>query len=65
MAFTFEGNILKRSYGLSVNSKRLPLIYAMGIAPIEVNLLKRRLGLIMRLSKNQVTRLMIKKLGST
>ena len=57
---TFERNILKRSYGLSTRSKRLPLIYAMGIPPIEVMLHKRRLGLIIRLLRNVLTRPLVK-----
>ena len=53
---TLEGNILKRSYELSVCSKKIPLIYALGIAPIEVCIQMRKLGLIMQLVKNSVTK---------
>jgi hypothetical protein len=52
---TLEGNQVKRANNLSYNSKSKILIYAMGISPIEIYLLKRKLGFLIQLTNNEIT----------
>ena len=52
---TIEGNQLKRANNLSFHSKTKILTYAMGISPIDLYILKRKLGFLIQLTNNEVT----------
>jgi hypothetical protein len=52
---TLEANQIKKANNLSLNSKSKILLYAMDISPIEIYLLKRKIGFLMQLANNTAT----------
>lgn len=52
---SLESNTLKRACGLNKLSKTTGLLYAMGITPLELYILKRKLFFILQLLQNKAT----------
>lgn len=59
MITRFEGKILKRASRLSTRSKSTILIYAMGITPVKMAILKRKIRFISQLLNVNITHSMI------
>jgi len=53
---TFESNIIKRANGLSTRSRSTALIYAHNISPLLITIQKRKIGFILQLMTNEITR---------
>ena len=58
---TFDGNIIKRCNDLSTHSRTTALCYSMGLCPLPISLLKKRIGFIQQLTRNELTRELMEK----
>jgi len=54
-----ESNVIKRCNSLGWNSKSTALLYAMEITPISLHIIKRKIGYIIQLVRNQATNTII------
>jgi hypothetical protein len=51
----FEGNLIKKINNLSTHCKTRHVLYAMNLCPIELALIKRKLGFTIQLLMNELT----------
>ena len=56
-----ESRAIKTSYGLNLRSRSTSLLYAVGITPIAIYLIKRKINFILELLKNMATSELITK----
>ena len=53
---TFDANFIKRSNGLSTRSRSTALLYSVGLSPLPISLLKRKISFFIALFKNEMTK---------
>ena len=58
---TLDGNLIKIANGLSTRSRTTALFYSLGISPLPIALLKRKIGFIIQLYNNCLTSMLFEK----